>query len=294
MKKKLLILVFLLPAVVFASILVCLYVLNEFRDITVSPSGSGKDGLALHKRQGAERDTDETRRSRPEMGGFRSERSRPRVAIIIDDIGQHYDLDLSFIKLDLPLSLAILPSAPFTDLMVREATRKGREILLHQPMEPKDYPNVKPGPGALLLSMNENEIREVLDRNLAQVSGARGVNNHMGSSFTESREKMSMVVHELKRRGLFFIDSRTTKSTVGFEEAKKLGLPAGQRTVFLDNDLSSEAIWNQIEYLLRTARECGGAIGIGHPYHQTIDILTKSQNRLRREVDLVPASKLVR
>jgi polysaccharide deacetylase 2 family uncharacterized protein YibQ len=294
MKKKLLFLVFLLPAVLFGSILVCLYVLNEFTDITVSSPGFEKDRLALHERQGAEKDTDETRRSRPERGGVRSERCRPRVAIIIDDIGQHYDLDLSFIKLDLPLSLAILPSAPFTDLMVREATRKGREILLHQPMEPKDYPNVKPGTGALLLSMNEHEIREVLDRNLTQVSGARGVNNHMGSSFTESREKMSMVVHELKRRGLFFIDSRTTKSTVGFEEAKKLGLPAGQRTVFLDNDLSSEAIWNQIEYLLRTARECGGAIGIGHPYHQTIDILKKSQNRLRREVDLVPASKLVR
>jgi polysaccharide deacetylase 2 family uncharacterized protein YibQ len=294
MKKKPLFLVFLLPAVLFGSILVCLHVLNELRDITVSPPGSRKGRLALHERQGAGRDTDATRRSRAERGGVWSEKSRPRVAIIIDDIGQHHDLDLSFIKLDLPLSLAILPLAPFTDLMVREATRKGREILLHQPMEPNDYPNVKPGPGALLLSMNEHEIREVLDRNLTQVSGARGVNNHMGSSFTESREKMSMVVRELKRRGLFFIDSRTTKSTVGFEEAKKLGLPAGQRTVFLDNDLSSEAIWDQIEYLLKAARECGAVIGIGHPYHQTIDILQKIQNRLSGEVIFVPASDLVK
>jgi len=80
------------------------------------------------------------------------ETSRPKVAIIIDDLGHHRDLDLSLIKLDLPLSLAILPSAPFTDIMVREATRKGREILLHQPMEPTDYPCVEPGPGALVKS----------------------------------------------------------------------------------------------------------------------------------------------
>jgi len=195
--------------------------------------------------------------------------------------------------LDLPLTLAILPGAPFTDIMVREATKKGRDVLLHQPMEPKDYPCVKPGPGAILLSMNEAEIIEILDRNLRQVSGARGVNNHMGSSFTESREKMSMVLYELKRRGLFFIDSRTAKGTVGFEQAKKIGLPAGQRTVFLDNDPTSEAICNQIEYLVRAARECGAAIGIGHPYRETIDILTKNQNRLSREVDFVPVSDLV-
>lgn len=141
--------------------------------------------------------------------------------------------------------------------------------------------------------MNEAEIIEILDRNLRQVSGARGVNNHMGSSFTESREKMSMVLYELKRRGLFFIDSRTAKGTVGFEQAKKIGLPAGQRTVFLDNDPTSEAICNQIEYLVRAARECGAAIGIGHPYRETIDILTKNQNRLSREVDFVPVSDLV-
>jgi len=293
MKKKHLFLLFLLPALFLCSILVCIYVFIEFTGITVSPPGLGKNRPGVHDGQGVQGNTDATHRPRPGRG-VRRGHPRPKVAIIIDDLGHHYDLDLSLIKLDLPLSLAILPSAPFTDVTVQEAIRKGREIILHQPMEPKDYPCVKPGPGALLLSMNNSEIWEILDRNLRQVSGARGVNNHMGSSFTESREKISLVLRELKRRGLFFIDSRTTKRTVGFELAKEIGLPAARRTVFLDDNPNPEAICNQIECLLRVARQSGFAIGIGHPYSQTVEILTEHEDRLRREVDIVPVSELVR
>jgi len=143
-------------------------------------------------------------------------------------------------------------------------------------------------------SGSAREIIQILDRNLKQVSGARGINNHMGSSFTENREKMSLVLRELKRKGLFFIDSRTTKETVGIEQAKQIGLPAAERTIFLDNNPDPEAICNQLEHLLRTARDTGTAIGIGHPYCQTLEILTKHQSRLRREVDIVPVSELLR
>jgi len=292
MKRKHLFLFFLLPALFFCSILICIYVFIEFTDITVCPIGSGKSRPAIEHGPGVKRNTDATHWPRPGRGARRD--CRPKVAIIIDDLGHHHDLDLSLIKLDLPLSLAILPCAPFTDVMVREATRKGCEILLHQPMEPKDYPCVNPGPGALLLSMNNHEIREILDRNLRQVSGARGVNNHMGSSFTENREKMSLVLRELKRRDLFFIDSRTTNGTVGFEQAKKMGVRAAQRTVFLDNNTDPDVICDQMERLLRFARQSGAAIGIGHPYCETVEMLSKYQRRLRREVDIVPVSEIVR
>lgn len=292
MKRKHLFLFFLLPALFLCSIVVCIYVFIEFTGITVSPIGSGKGQPAMQHGLGVKRNTDATHRPRPGRGVRRD--CRPRVAIIIDDLGHHHDLDLLLLKLDLPLSLAILPCAPFTDVMVREATRKGCEILLHQPMEPKDYPCVNPGPGALLLSMNDHEIREVLDRNLRQVSGARGVNNHMGSSFTENREKMSLVFRELRRRDLFFIDSRTTKGTVGFEQAKIMGVRAAQRTVFLDNNPDPEVISKQMERLLRFARQSGAAIGIGHPYRETVEMLSKYLPRLRREVDIVPVSEMVR
>ena len=219
---------------------------------------------------------------------------RPKVAIIIDDLGYNSDLDFSFLKLNLELSLSILPSAPFTDIIVREANKKGREIILHQPMEPKDYPSVDPGPGALFLSMNERDILQVLNKNLREIRGAKGVNNHMGSSFTENREKMQVILQELKNRGLFYVDSRTTMRTVGFEQAKKIGLPTAERTLFLDNSPDPKAICVQIERLLEIAGNYGSAIGIGHPYNETLETLEKYQNRLREEVDVVPVSELVR
>jgi polysaccharide deacetylase 2 family uncharacterized protein YibQ len=294
MKKKRLFLLFLLPALFLCAALICTYVFIVLTDITVSPQISGKTRSPVHDGKGAGRETDAAHRLQQPGRGVRSEPYRPMVAIIIDDLGNNCNLDLELIKLDLPLSLAILPSAPFTDVMVREATRKGREILLHQPMEPKDYPCVKPGPGALLLSMNDREIKEILHKNLKQIPGARGVNNHMGSSFTENREKMSLVLRELKKRGLFFIDSRTTKGTVALEEAKKIGLPVAERTVFLDNSPNPEAIYTQIEHLLRVARQSGAAIGIGHPYTQTLEILREYQDRLKGGAAIVPVSELVR
>jgi uncharacterized protein len=219
---------------------------------------------------------------------------RSKVAIIIDDLGYDLDIALSFIQLDLSLSLSVLPSAPFTDLIVRKATEKGCELILHLPMEPKHYPSVNPGPGALFLSMEEQEIRQVLDQDLRDIPGARGVNNHMGSSFTENPDKMLVVLKELKNRNLFYIDSRTTRNTVGFKLAKNIGLPAGKRSVFLDNDLAPKAIRIQLERLLSMARHSGFAIGIGHPHKETLEILREFHSGIKAEFRIVNVSELVR
>lgn len=293
MKKKRHSFLFLLSGLFFFVLLIVTVTFIAITNIRDSQTGSRKDRSVVHDAGGKRDKPDAAHRPVPVRGPRRGE-PRPRIAIIIDDLGHNRELDLSLIDLNLPLSLAILPSAPFTDVVVREATRKGREILLHQPMEPRDYPCVNPGPGALLLSMNEREIRETLNRNLRQVSGAQGVNNHMGSSFTENRKMMSLVLRELKKRGLFYVDSRTTNGTVAFQQAKKMGVPAAERTLFLDNNANPEAIYRQIEHLLKVARRSGAAIGIGHPYSQTVEILRKHQDSLRREVEIVPVSEVVR
>ena len=218
---------------------------------------------------------------------------RSRVAIIIDDLGYDPDIALSFIQLDLPLSLSILPSAPFTELIVRKAAENGCELILHLPMEPKHYPSVNPGPGALFLSMDEQEIRQVLDQDLKDIPGARGVNNHMGSSFTENPDKMLIVLKELKNRSLFYIDSRTTSKTIGFKLARDIGLPSARRSVFLDNDLALKAIRIQLERLLSMARHSGFAIGIGHPHKETLEVLREYQLGMKSEFHVVNVSELV-
>lgn len=218
---------------------------------------------------------------------------RPKIAIIIDDLGYDSDMAFAFIKLDLMLSFSVLPSAPFTGVVARKAKKEGREILLHLPMEPKKYPLVKPGPGALLLSMGEEEIRRTLDQDLKEIPEARGVSNHMGSSFTEDHNKMLIVLTELKRRNLYFIDSRTSGNTVGFSLARKIGVMAAKRSVFLDNDPGPKAIRMQMERLLNMAKNMGAAIGIGHPYEETLRILKEYGSQLKTEYRLVHVSELV-
>jgi uncharacterized protein len=218
---------------------------------------------------------------------------RPRIAIIIDDLGYDAESNLPFFRLDLPLSLSVLPNGPSTKSIVRMANEEGRELVLHLPMEPRNYPSVKPGPGALLLSMNADEITRVLDQDLRQIKGARGVNNHMGSAFTEDREKMRIVLAELKKKGLFFVDSRTTKLTVALDLAREIGLPSDRRTVFLDNNLAPKAMKIQMERLLSMARNHGLAIGIGHPYKETLRLLKEYCSKIKSEFQMVPVSELM-
>jgi polysaccharide deacetylase 2 family uncharacterized protein YibQ len=217
----------------------------------------------------------------------------PKIAIIVDDLGYDSEMALSFMKLKRPLTLSVLPSAPFTDRIVHEATSSGCELILHLPMEPRGYPSVNPGPGALFLRMGAYEIRRILDQSLRRVPGARGVNNHMGSSFTENREKMAIVLKELQNRRLFFIDSQTTSHSVGFHLAKEMGLHAGRRNVFLDHDLNSRAIRMQMERLLSLARHTGSAIGILHPHKETLEMLKAYLPKIKKEYEVVPVSELV-
>lgn len=222
-----------------------------------------------------------------------SRKGLSKIAIIIDDLGYDYGLAKSFMQLDLPICLSILPLAPHTERIVSEANKRGREIMLHLPMEPKNYPSLNPGPGALLTSMDEREIRRILKNRLERISGVKGVNNHMGSSFTGRPDKMGVVLSELRMRHLFFIDSRTTSETVAFSLAKEMGVPAAKRSVFLDNDLSPKAIKIQMERLLGIARHSGSSIGIGHPNKGTLKVLKQYLPKLKNEVKVVPVSELV-
>jgi polysaccharide deacetylase 2 family uncharacterized protein YibQ len=217
----------------------------------------------------------------------------PKIGIIIDDLGYDTSLANAFLELDLPLTFSILPFTPNTKLIARKAWNDGRETMLHLPMEPMNYPAINPGDGVLLVSMDREVIVDTLNRDLSQIPFVAGVNNHMGSRFTKSEEKMVIVLAELKRKGLYYIDSRTSSDTVAFDVAKKMALRTASRDIFLDNHLSENALKIQMERLLSVARHKDSAIGIGHPHKKTYDLLKNFQTILTDEAEVVPASCLV-
>ena len=220
-------------------------------------------------------------------------KGKPRIAIIIDDLGYDIKKAAPFINFEPKLSLSVLPQAPYAQEIAKLVLKEKRDLLLHLPMEPKNYPHINPGPGTLLTSMSDEQLSRELNLQLNSIKGIVGVNNHMGSVFTERRDKMSIVLKEIGRRDLFFIDSRTTAKSVAFDLAGSMGIPTAKRSVFIDNDLSPEAIKYQIERLIGLARHSSGAIGIAHPHQMTLDIFREYQTRFRNEIKLVPVSEIV-
>jgi len=185
---------------------------------------------------------------------------RGQLALIIDDAG--YDLaDLQpFLDLPMPLAVAVLPNLPHSAEAARRVREAGKDLLLHLPMEPEGSEN--PGPGALLTTHPAAEVERLLDEALASVPGAAGVNNHMGSKATADPAFMDILLEALDRRGLFFVDSRTTSLTVAAAEAERLGVPYLARKVFLD--AVDGGIEKSLDAAVDAAARAGSAVAIGH------------------------------
>jgi uncharacterized protein len=201
-----------------------------------------------------------------------SEEPPPRMAIIIDDIGNSVERAREFLALGIPLTFSILPRLPFSSLLADEIAASAHEVMLHQPMEPIGG-EWDPGPGALYLTSCCSEIQKIIHVNLDEIPQAVGVNNHMGSRFTASSTKVTEALQVINERRLFFIDSLTTPRSAAFKTARALNMRSGFRDVFLDTCPEEEVICRRLVQLRHRAETHGWAIGIGHPYPQTVKAL---------------------
>jgi polysaccharide deacetylase 2 family uncharacterized protein YibQ len=218
-----------------------------------------------------------------------------RIAIIIDDLGNDRAAVERLAAWREAVTGAVLPKLPGSVAAAEALSRSGKDVLLHLPMEPRGFPGVRPGPGVVLVSQSEAQIRGTLADDLNSVPRAAGVNNHMGSLATADRRVMRIVVEELARRGLFFVDSRTTDATVAAEAAAEVRVPCASRRVFLDDVPTEEAIERSLDDLVSKAKAEGAAIAIGHPHPTTMAVLERELPRIgERGVRLVRVSELVK
>lgn len=218
---------------------------------------------------------------------------RPRVSIIIDDLGYDRKMAKKFIDLDPSLTFSILPLSPHTRDIALAAQASGSETMLHLPMEPMEYPKVDPGPGALLTEMNPDQLIRQLKKDLDLLPGIKGVNNHMGSRMTQVSSQMRQIFSILKNRDLYFVDSRSTAETVARSSARLFKLPFAERDVFIDHYQKPEFIRKQLKELVKIARKEGKAIGIAHPYGTTYEILRQELPELKKQIHLVPVSRVI-
>ncbi|MFO7813461.1 MAG: divergent polysaccharide deacetylase family protein [Pelovirga sp.] len=220
---------------------------------------------------------------------------RSRVSIIIDDLGPSLTTLQQFLDLGLPLTPSILPGSDRAGASAELLRKGGHEYLIHVPMEPRSYPQTNPGADALLLQHSEDDIRRWMHHYRLQVPGAAGMNNHMGSRFTEYAEHMQIVLDELKDQDLFFVDSVTISSSVAFAEARRMGLKTAARDIFLDNEEDVDYIRRQLRKMVQLAKKQPEVIAIAHPYPETLEALRLEKDwLLAQPIDFVPASRLVK
>jgi polysaccharide deacetylase 2 family uncharacterized protein YibQ len=218
--------------------------------------------------------------------------ARPMIAIVIDDMGIDRKRSARAVALPGPLTLSWLPYGQDVGRQAAAGRAAGHEILLHLPMQPLGREN--PGPNALTVDLPADEVRRRLVADLALLPEAVGLNNHMGSRFTRDAQAMAPVIDEVKRRGLLFLDSRTSARSIAADVAREAGVAHAERDVFLDNETTVEAVRARLAETEQIARRHGIAVAIGHPHEATLDALDGWLRTLsERGFRLIPISAAV-
>ncbi len=221
---------------------------------------------------------------------------RGRVALIMDDMGNSLDTLREIIALGRHVTVAVLPYSSHAAETARLAHENGLEVLLHLPLESvNNHEGMADTEGLIMSMMTEPAIVASFEASYDRVPFAAGTNNHMGSRFTAERDLMRTILGPIKERGLFFVDSRTTARTVAVEEARRMGVPAAQRDVFLDADEDRGRIRGRLVELFQRARKKGSAVGICHPFPETLAVLKSAFHLVDAYgLEAVPVSRLVR
>jgi uncharacterized protein len=225
----------------------------------------------------------------PAVGGA------PRLAIIVDDLGSRRDVFDLVREIGRPLAVGVLPELPLSAWIAAEASRVGLEVLLDLPMEPYRYPELDPGPGALMMAMPPSELGPRVARHLGALPTAIGATNHMGSRMTEDRARMRAALEPLAERRLIFVDALTSNHSVAFEEARGLGVRVGRRQVVVDAAGGEAGERERLEEAGRLAVERGEAIVLAHGHPLTLRLLKEYVPKWEAAgIRLVPVSRLTR
>jgi len=217
------------------------------------------------------------------------------LAIIVDDLGSRRDVFDLVRELGRPVAVGVLPDLPLSAWIAAEASRVGLEVLVALPMEPYRYPELDPGPGALMMAMSSAELSQRVSAHVAALPSAIGATNHMGSRMTEDRVRMRAALEPLAERRLLFVDALTSNHSVAFDEARALGLRVGRRQIVVDPAGGEAGERERLEEAGRLAAERGEAVVLAHGHALTLRLLKEYVPKWETAgIRVVPVSQLTR
>lgn len=220
--------------------------------------------------------------------------NRPRIAVVIDGLGVDHAATARVIALPPAVTLSFVAYASDLSDQTASARQAGHELLLHVPMEPISAVAAI-GSYGLGRNMPRDELVRRLRWDLARFDAYVGVDNHMGTEFAQDTPAMRVVMDELKRRGLLYLDARAVPTAPVAVAARDFGVPYVARDIFLDGEQAAISVDARLAQLVELARERGSAIAIGHAHDATLAALQRWLPTLSRQgVVLVPLTAVVK
>ena len=206
-----------------------------------------------------------------------------RIAIVLDDWGFNRTHCKQIQEFPAPVTVAILPELPYSKDVLQCTRACGKEAIIHLPLEPYVDRDKYPRGYIISTEMSQPEALKILRRYLDELPGVSGVNNHMGSKATEDPKLMTTIMEELKKHGLFFLDSMTSGNSICGDVAARIRIPFTRRSVFLDNRNDRASIEYQFSRAAAIARTKGSALVIGHDRALTLQIVAEQIRKLRAQ-----------
>ena len=227
-------------------------------------------------------------------GQFDRQDTRPRVGIIVADIGiSNAQTEDAIRRLPPAVTFAISPYAPRAAQVAERLRAKGAETLIGLPLEPAGYPLNDPGNRALLTGRSAPENMTTLEWVLSRFPGYVGaigvVGGMRGERFATMEQSYFALQESLRNRGLLFVDARP--GVAG--PARAWGRAVD---VILDEPATRTEIERRLGELEAIAKARGSALGLAHAATPVVvDRLVAWASGLeRRGVTLAPISALIR
>lgn len=221
---------------------------------------------------------------------------KPRMAVLMIELGADAALGQTAIeKLPSPIGLAFVPDGGASRMLARRATVDGHESWIGIPMQPKAWPQVRPGSNTLLVDdptqTNARRLGWALDR----IDRPVGAYPMMGSAFTESMPAMQPVAAMLRAENLAFLDTRSSPRSVAAQSVADAGGRVMSNDIFLDLDPDPAAVRRSLTQLADKARRNGQAVGLIQATPRNIALLGDWAYGLGEDgPKLVPPSELTR
>ncbi len=225
------------------------------------------------------------------------ERKTGKIAIIIDDFGYYNNKTTEkFLNFKYPITLSIIPGQRHSIKIAEKAKKSNKPIMIHLPMEAIEE-KVEDSEFTVMTNLPDSIIADRIQKAIATLPGAIGINNHMGSKATADTQVMGIVLGQLKSNKKIFVDSKTTNKSVVSEVAAKYGVKYAVNDGFLERKKNEDEVYikRKLAAIAKVAKRRGKAIVIGHPYSETIKVLSEEIPKLEKKgFKIVPVTDVVR